>query len=159
MNHRGASGAEEDTGDGAGIFIQMPDKFLRREMLTKDIELPPEGRYGSGIVFMSPHSGEREVVMQLFEHIIHEENQKFLGWRTVPVNSSILGRTSGLYEPHMKQIFIGCDPSITKILDFERKLYVIRHRLAQVRQNLLCTFELHLPGWDGSPRRPRTIFH
>ncbi len=136
MIHRGASGSEEDTGDGAGIFIQMPDKFLRKEMLSKEIELPPEGSYGSGIVFMSPHSGEREAVMQLFEHIIREEGQKFLGWRTVPVNSSILGRTSGNYEPHMKQIFIGRDPSITNVLDFERKLYVIRRRLANnIRTN------------------------
>ena len=136
MIHRGASGSEEDTGDGAGIFIQMPDKFLRKEMLAKEIELPPEGRYGSGIVFMSPHSGEREAAMQLFEHIIREEGQKFLGWRTVPVNSSILGRTSGHYEPHMKQVFIGCDPSITNILAFERKLYVIRRRLVNsIRTN------------------------
>jgi len=136
MIHRGASGAEEDTGDGAGIFLQMPDKFLRREMQAKGIELPAEGRYGSGIVFMSPHSAEREAAMQLFEHIIREEGQKFLGWRTVPVNSAILGRTSGRFEPHMKQVFIGCNPSITNILDFERKLYVIRRRLVNsIRTN------------------------
>jgi glutamate synthase domain-containing protein 2/glutamate synthase domain-containing protein 1/glutamate synthase domain-containing protein 3 len=136
MIHRGASGSEEDTGDGAGIFIQMPDRFLRKEMLAEGIELPPEGRYGSGIVFMSPHSGEREAAMQLFEHIIREEGQKFLGWRNVPVNSAILGKTSGRYEPYMKQVFIGCNPSITNYLDFERTLYLIRRRIGfSVRTN------------------------
>ncbi|MGA0845991.1 MAG: hypothetical protein ACO3RV_05565, partial [Luteolibacter sp.] len=60
MDHRGASGSDPATGDGAGLFIQMPDKFLRREMAAKGIELPPEGEYGSGIVFLSPHTSERE---------------------------------------------------------------------------------------------------
>ncbi|MBL4576783.1 MAG: glutamate synthase subunit alpha, partial [Opitutaceae bacterium] len=129
MDHRGASGSDPDTGDGAGIFIQTPDKFLRKEMKKKGIELPAEGDYGSGIIFMSPSSGEREAAMQLFEHIIREEGQEFLGWRNVPVKSDILGKTSGRYEPVMKQVFIGRDASVPTGLDFERKLYVIRKRL------------------------------
>jgi len=128
MDHRGASGAEPDTGDGAGIFIQMPDKFLRKEMAKKGVDLPPEGHYGAGIVFMSPNASERDSAMEVFEHIVAEEGQKFLGWRTVPVKSEILGKISGSYEPVMKQIFIGRDASITDHLDWERKLYVIRRR-------------------------------
>jgi glutamate synthase (ferredoxin) len=129
MIHRGASGSDPDTGDGAGIFIQTPDKFLRKVMAERDVELPPEGQYGAGIIFLSPNPNEREATMQLLEHIIREEGQKFIAWRTVPVKSEILGKTSGRYEPVMKQIFIGRSADITDAMDFERKLYIIRKRM------------------------------
>jgi glutamate synthase (ferredoxin) len=136
MIHRGASGSDPDTGDGAGIFIQMPDKFLRKVMAEKGIELPEEGQYGSGLVFLSPEATEREATMQLFEHIIREEGQTFLGWRTVPVKSEILGKTSGRYEPVMKQLFIQRSSDLTDSMAFERKLYVIRKRMVNaVRLN------------------------
>ena len=130
MDHRGASGSDPATGDGAGIFVQMPDKFLRKEMAKKGIDLPPEGSYGSGLVFFPPDTSEREAAMQVFEIVIHEEGQQFIGWRTVPVQSRILGRTSGRYEPNIKQVFIGKNPDITDPLEFERILYVIRKRVA-----------------------------
>jgi glutamate synthase (ferredoxin) len=129
MIHRGASGSDPDTGDGAGIFVQMPDKFLRKVMLDKGIELPPEGHYGAGVVFTSPTVSEREATMQLFEHIIREEGQKFIGWRTIPVKSEILGKTSARYEPVMKQVFIERSADISDPMDFERKLYIIRKRV------------------------------
>jgi glutamate synthase domain-containing protein 1 len=136
MIHRGASGSDPDTGDGAGIFIQTPDKFLRKVMAAKGIELPPEGEYGAGIVFLSPNGSERAATMQLVEHIIREEGQKFIGWRSVPVKSEILGKTSGRYEPVIKQIFIQRAASITNPMDFERKLYVIRKRVVNaIRTN------------------------
>ena len=136
MDHRGASGSDPATGDGAGMLIQMPDKFLRREMAKKGVELPPEGDYGSGCVFFSPEAAVREVAMQVFEHVIREEGQKFLGWRTVPVKSEILGKTSGRYEPVIKQVFIGKSADITDPMAFERKLYVIRKRVgAWIRNN------------------------
>jgi len=157
MIHRGASGSDPDTGDGAGIFIQMPDKFLRKEMAKKDIELPPEGEYGAGIVFLSPEPSEREAAMQLFEHIIKEEGQKFLGWRTVPVKSDILGKTSGRYEPAMKQVFIKRSADITDPMAFERKLYRIRKLVANaIRINEVPSqfngvhgnHQNHFPGGD-----------
>ncbi|MEX0332087.1 MAG: glutamate synthase large subunit [Puniceicoccaceae bacterium] len=129
MIHRGASGSDPDTGDGAGIFIQTPDKFLRKVMAEKGIELPDEGHYGAGLVFLSPNASEREATMQLFEHIIREEGQKFIAWRTVPVKSEILGKTSGQYEPVIKQVFIARAPDVADIMDFERKLYMIRKRV------------------------------
>ncbi len=136
MDHRGASGSDPATGDGAGIFIQMPDKFLRKEMAKKGVELPPEGGYGSGLVFLSPDTSEREAAMQVFEIVIREEGQKFIGWRTVPVNSNILGKTSGRYEPCIKQVFIEKNPAISDPMEFERKLYVIRKRVATwIRDN------------------------
>ncbi len=136
MNHRGASGADPETGDGAGLLVQMPDKFLRRELAAQGVTLPPEGQYGSGLVFLSPVAAEREATMQLFEHIIKEEGQKFLGWRSVPVRSHILGRTSARYEPVIKQVFIQRAPGITDPLAFERKLYIIRKRVGNaIRRN------------------------
>ncbi|MGL5020178.1 MAG: glutamate synthase central domain-containing protein, partial [Luteolibacter sp.] len=136
MDHRGASGSDPATGDGAGIFTQMPDKFLRREMAKKGVELPPEGDYGSGCVFFSPEASVREVAMHVFELVCREEGQKFLGWRTVPVKSELLGKTSGRYEPVIKQIFIGKSADITDPMAFERKLYVIRKRVgAWIRNN------------------------
>jgi len=136
MDHRGASGADPDTGDGAGLLVQMPDKFLRKEMAAKGIELPPEGDYGSGLVFLSPQASEREAAMQVFEHVIREEGQRFLGWRAVPVKSEILGKTSGRYEPVIKQVFIAKNPAITCQKDFERRLYIIRKRVVSwIRNN------------------------
>lgn len=138
MDHRGASGSDPATGDGAGIFVQMPDKFLRKQMAKKGIELPPEGSYGSGLVFISPEPSEREAAMQVFEHVIREEGQKFIGWRTVPTKSEILGKTSGRYEPSIKQVFIEKNPAITDPIEFERVLYIIRKRVgAWIRDNMM----------------------
>ena len=136
MDHRGASGSDPATGDGAGIFVQMPDKFLRKEMAKKGFTLPPEGSYGAGLVFLPPDPSEREAAMQVFEIVIRAEGQKFIGWRNVPVNSKILGITSGRYEPTIKQVFIEKSPEITDPMEFERKLYVIRKRVAAwIRNN------------------------
>ncbi len=135
MIHRGACGCEPETGDGAGIFIQMPDKFLRRVMAERGVDLPAEGDYGSGIAFFSPNVAERSAAKEVFEHIIREEGQKPLGWRRVPVDSSILGKTSGSYEPVMEQVFIGKKSTFATPLDWERKLYMIRRRVMNAIQN------------------------
>ena len=136
MDHRGASGSDPATGDGAGLFVQMPDKFLRKKMAEKGIELPAEGNYGSGLVFLPPDPSEREAIMQVFECVIKEEGQKFLGWRTVPTKSEILGKTSGRFEPVIRQLFIEKSDDITSPMEFERKLYVIRKSVARwIRNN------------------------
>jgi glutamate synthase (ferredoxin) len=135
MDHRGASGSDPATGDGAGMLVQIPDKFLRKEMAKKGITLPPEGEYGAGLVFLSPEPSESDVAKRVFEHIIHEEGQEFLGWRHVPVKSEILGKTSGRYEPAIFQLFVGKNPAITDPMEFERKLYIIRRRVAYAIRN------------------------
>jgi glutamate synthase domain-containing protein 2/glutamate synthase domain-containing protein 1/glutamate synthase domain-containing protein 3/aryl carrier-like protein len=136
MDHRGASGSDPATGDGAGLFVQMPDKFLRKKMAEKGIELPPEGSYGSGLVFLPPDNSAREAAMQVFEHVIREQGQKFIGWRTVPTKSEILGKTSGRYEPVIRQVFIEKSPDITDPMEFERRLYIIRKTVGRwIRNN------------------------
>jgi len=128
LTHRGACGCDPRTGDGAGILIQMPDKFFRKECEPLHIELPPEGQYGAGIIFLPPNTEERNRIARWIEHIIHEEGQKLLGWREVPHDSDSIGEVARSVEPEFKQVFVGIGPD-TEQEDFERKLYVIRKRL------------------------------
>lgn len=128
LTHRGACGCDPRTGDGAGILIQMPDSFLRKECRKINIDLPPEGQYGAGIVFLPPSLEDRNIIEEWTEHIIHEEGQRFLGWRAVPHDSTQIGEVAHSVEPEFKQLFIGIGKD-TKPEDLDRKLYVIRKRL------------------------------
>ncbi len=128
LTHRGACGCDPETGDGAGITIQMPDAFLRKECATDKITLPVEGDYGAGLVFLPVDPGERNTIEEWTEHVIHEEGQRFLGWREVPHDSSKIGKVARSVEPEFKQVFIARGPE-TRPENFERKLYVIRKRL------------------------------
>jgi glutamate synthase (NADPH/NADH) large chain len=127
--HRGACGCEVNTGDGAGILLQMPDKFLRRECAAIGIGLPPAGRYGAGLVFLPRPSVQREKIQALVQAIIAEEGQRCLGWRDVPTDDHLLGATARSVAPHIKQLFIGQGDGIADQAHLERKLYVIRKRI------------------------------
>ncbi len=129
LEHRGACGFEENTGDGAGILIQMPHKFLAAVAGEDGIELPAPGRYGVAMVFLPPDKQFRKKIEERFEQVVRAEGQKFLGWRTVPTDNSTLGETAKSEEPVVRMAFVGCNSAITDELAFERKLYVIRHRL------------------------------
>jgi glutamate synthase domain-containing protein 2/glutamate synthase domain-containing protein 1/glutamate synthase domain-containing protein 3 len=129
LEHRGACGFEENTGDGAGILIQLPDKFLRAVAEEENIELPPAGHYGVAMVFLPPDKQFRQKIEERFEQVVRAEGQKFLGWRTVPTDNSTLGETAKSEEPEVRMAFVGRSPAIKDDLSFERKLYVIRHRL------------------------------
>ncbi len=128
LAHRGACGCDPETGDGAGILIQMPDDFFRKECAKSRIALPAFGNYGAGIVFLPPNLADRNVIEQWTEHIIHEEGQKFLGWRHVPHEPTQVGHVARSVMPAFKQLFIGRGKN-TRPEDFDRKLYVIRKRL------------------------------
>ncbi len=128
LTHRGACGCDPLTGDGAGIMVQMPDQFLRKECARLHISLPPSGDYGCGIVFLPTDLQERNDVEGWTEHIIHEEGQKFLGWREVPHDNARIGHVARSAAPAFKQIFIGRGAD-TPAGSFERKLYVIRKRI------------------------------
>jgi len=124
--HRGACGCEPNTGDGAGILLQMPDRFLRRECARLGIALPPAGDYGCGLVFLPRDPVAREKVQVLLHSIVEEEGQGMLGWRRVPTDDRLLGATALAAEPHIEQIVIGRGPGTAAGDAFERKLYVIR---------------------------------
>ncbi|NWK54683.1 glutamate synthase large subunit [Verrucomicrobiaceae bacterium N1E253] len=131
MEHRGGCGCDEATGDGAGLFIQLPHKFFKTITTELDFDLPEEGQYAVGFVHLSPDQEECANAMATYEKMIKKEGQTLLGWRDVPTNSEILGKAARECEPQMKQVFIARNPEITDDQDFERKLYVLRRRTAQ----------------------------
>ena len=132
LEHRGACGCEENTGDGAGILMQMPHRFLEQECDKLGIKLPAYEAYGAGMVFLPRLEKSRKQCEALFEQIAGEEGQQVLGWRTVPTDDSPIGPTAKAGEPVVRQVFIARSPDLADALAFERKLYVIRKRVEQV---------------------------
>ena len=128
LAHRGAVGAEANTGDGAGILLQLPHKFMNKVATAEGIALPQPGHYGVGMFFSSPDPVEREKSRRVFERIVEEEGQTVLGWRDVPTDDSSLGETAKASEPFMEQVFIQRSANLADELAFERKLYIIRKR-------------------------------
>ena len=129
LEHRGACGCEPNTGDGAGILLQMPHRFLTAACDRAGIRLPDARGYGAGIVFLPTDPEDRAQCQGLFERIIADEGQQPLGWRDVPTDHSMIGMTARLAEPVMRQVFIGRNESLADDPAFERKLYVIRKRV------------------------------
>lgn len=128
LNHRGASGADENTGDGAGILVQIPHDFFKRECEVLGFDLPEKGNYGVGVVFAHKYEDFRKTQMEAFEKITVEEGQKILGWREVPIDKTTIGESAQSVMPRFVQVFIGKSAEITDEMDFERKLYTIRKR-------------------------------
>ncbi|MFD0671127.1 glutamate synthase large subunit [Cohnella sp. GCM10027633] len=132
LDHRGGQGCETNTGDGAGILLQIPDAYFRRELGRAGISLPAEGDYGVGMLFLPRDEELRRSFEQQLERIVREEGQAWIGWRTVPTNDELLGDTAKAVQPYMRQAFIGRQGETGEDeLAFERKLYVIRKRAEQ----------------------------
>ncbi len=134
LTHRGATGYDPLLGDGAGILIQLPDAFLREEAAGLGIILPATGDYACGNVFL-PQSGTGRLACEsAVARIVHEEGQRFLGWRDVPRNNAGLAQAARDREPVVRQVFIGRGEATVDRNAFERKLFVIRKRVEhQVR--------------------------
>ena len=130
LEHRGACGCDPETGDGAGILIQLPDSFLQREAQKLGIALPEAGRYASGHVFLSQRAAARDWQERQLEQLIAAQGQRVLGWRDVPVDSGAIGRDARASMPIIRQIFVGAADGLEPDA-FERKLYVIRRRFEQ----------------------------
>ncbi|MDR2844341.1 MAG: glutamate synthase large subunit [Candidatus Symbiothrix sp.] len=122
MLHRGAESADNKTGDGAGIMLQIPHEFI----LLQGIPVPEKGKYGTGLVFLPQDTDQAALCMEVLQNIVEQESLKMLATRDIPVNSSILGEISRANEPVIKQIFIvGEDrPEV-----LERKLYIVRKKI------------------------------
>jgi len=129
LTHRGACGCDPETGDGAGILIQIPDAFLRKACAAIDIALPPPGEYGVGLVFLPPDVQERNFCEQAFAKVVRQEGQKLLGWRTVPIDESKCGNLARQNLPELRQVFVGRGAQTPDQAALERKLYVIRKRV------------------------------
>jgi len=150
LDHRGACGCEANTGDGAGILVQIPHQFFARECANRKFSLPAVGDYGVGMVFLPRNGASRRECERLFERIVRDEGQRVLGWRTVRTDEAGLGPTARASKPIVRQIFIarergsgtGVPPvnhaqaarAKTEHADnaaFERKLYLIRKRVSK----------------------------
>jgi len=133
LEHRGACGCEANTGDGAGILIQMPDAFLRKSV---GFTLPEAGNYGAGLVFLPHLEKDRDAIKTLIGRIVAEEGATLLGWRDVPSDNSLLGESAVATQPIFEHLFIdltavlaGDLPADERAAKAERKLYVIRKRI------------------------------
>jgi glutamate synthase domain-containing protein 2/glutamate synthase domain-containing protein 1/glutamate synthase domain-containing protein 3 len=132
MDHRGGCGCDAKTGDGAGIFFQLPHAFFKAVTPDLGITLPAEGDYAVGFCYLSPNAEDCAAAMKTIQEIVEREGQSLLGWRDVPVKSDILGTASRECEPAMKQFFVGRAKNIADSQEFERKLYIIRRVCSDV---------------------------
>ena len=128
LDHRGACGCEKNTGDGAGILMQVPHRFLKKVAAGQGIALPEAGSYGVAMVYTSPDAAVRATSQEIFERVAREEGAAVIGWRDVPVNNSMIGATAKNSEPFMRQVFVARGVDCADAQAFERKLYVIRKR-------------------------------
>ncbi|WP_405580312.1 glutamate synthase large subunit [Streptomyces sp. NBC_01190] len=125
LEHRGATGAEPDSGDGAGILLQVPDAFLRG---AAGFELPAAGQYAVGLAFLPQESDDRGKAVDTIERIAAEEGLTVLGWREVPTDASSLGATSRSTMPHFAQLFIGDEAGRRAGIELDRPAFVLRRR-------------------------------
>jgi glutamate synthase domain-containing protein 2/glutamate synthase domain-containing protein 1/glutamate synthase domain-containing protein 3 len=146
LEHRGASGADPRTGDGAGILMQMPDELLRA---VAGFELPPAGQYGVLMCFLPTGEEARASLEQLLERTVQAEGQRLLGWRDVAVDPEQAGEVAGACRPVVRQLFVGAGAEQAGDQDaFERKLYVIRR---------VCELTAEHPGLYVCSSSSRTI--
>jgi glutamate synthase (ferredoxin) len=153
LDHRGACGCETNTGDGAGILMQVPHKFMQKVAAAEGITLPEAGQYGVGMIYSSPDGKTRQKSRQMFEQLVTDEGMKVLGWRDVPTDNSPLGNTAKSSEPFMEQVFVLPDPTWDQMV-FERKLYVLR----KLSHNQLRLSQIN-PCWYPASLSCRTIVY
>jgi glutamate synthase domain-containing protein 2/glutamate synthase domain-containing protein 1/glutamate synthase domain-containing protein 3 len=140
--HRGACGCEANTGDGAGVLIQMPDRFLRKATADLGFTLPPAGQYGAGLVFLPKDQNARLALRQLIEQTVRAEGHAVLGWREVPGDDSSLGASARAAKPVIEQLFIADgrrsagEGEEAARARFERALFVIRKQVEHAGDRL-----------------------
>lgn len=142
MEHRGACGCDPESGDGAGIMIQIPHEFFWEECINLDIQLPEPGYYGVGMVFLPKDETLNQICRQVIQEATEDRKMDFLGFRTVPVNKEGIGPTALSAEPEIVQFFVSRPVGVTNTEDFERKLYVLRRLIIQ---KIKATQEYPLP--------------
>ncbi len=155
LTHRGACGCDPLTGDGAGILTQIPHEFFVAKAAELGITLPAAGEYGIGVVFLPCEAQERAICEAEFEKAVAEEGQVFLGWRDVPVNNGVLGRTAQAVEPTIRQFFVARGKDTPADM-FEWKLFVIR----KLQANAIANSDLSQKQYNYTPSlSSRTIIY
>src|SRR5205809_3629472 len=135
MEHRGACGCENNTGDGAGIMIQMPHEFFFDECLKLGVHLPSYGKYGVGVIFFPKEIRLREECRDIFNRAAERLGMDILLYRKVPVNPDGIGLTALSVEPEIEQVFIACPDHLKNPDEFERKLFVLRNHASHLIRN------------------------
>ena len=135
MEHRGACGCEVNTGDGAGIMLQIPHEFFFDECLKLETHLPAFGKYGVGFIFFPKEIRQREECRDIFNRSAEKLGLTILTYRKVPVNKEGIGPTALSVVPCMEQVFIACPDQITNPDDFERKLFILRNYASHTIEN------------------------
>jgi len=135
MEHRGACGCESNTGDGAGIMIQVPHEFFFDECIKLGVHLPSFGKYGVGVIFFPHEIRLREECRDIFNRTAEKLGLEVLAYRKVPTNSDGIGLTALSVEPEMEHVFIACPDHITNSEEFERKLFVLRNYSSHIINN------------------------
>jgi glutamate synthase (NADPH/NADH) large chain len=142
MEHRGACGCEVNTGDGAGIMLQVPHEFFFDECLKLGVHLPAFGKYGVGVIFFPKEIRLREECRDIFNRSAEKLGLEILTYRKVPVNKEGIGATALSVEPCMEHVFVGCPDHITNPDDFERRLFVLRNHASHTISNTVKKDEI-----------------
>jgi len=142
MEHRGACGCEENSGDGAGIMIQVPHEFFFDECLKLAVHLPAYGKYGVGMVFFPKEIRLREECRDILNRSAEKMGLEILAFRKVPVNPNGIGKTALSVEPEMEQVFIACPDHISNPENFERKLFILRNYTTHIINNTVRKDEI-----------------
>ena len=129
LGHRGAAGADPETGDGAGIMMQMPHEFIASEFGRLGVRVPDVGSYGIGMTFLPQDPEERARCEAAVEQIVEEEGQSFLGWRDVPVSPDKIGTLAARVMPVIRQFMVGRSETTESGREFELRLFVIRKQV------------------------------
>ncbi|MEL7170797.1 MAG: glutamate synthase subunit alpha, partial [Bacteroidota bacterium] len=158
LDHRGAYGCDEASGDGAGILLQLPHAFLKAKATLREVRLPRPGHYGVGMVFMPKDLEAQQAYRSLFEDTASAEGMKVLGWRRVPVNSGVLGPVARSNEPAIFQVFVRRGRSFRRA-PFEQRLYMLRRRATKAAQALASKHETLLRGFHLISLSSRTLVY
>src|SRR5574343_1570990 len=142
MEHRGACGCENNTGDGAGILIQIPHEFFFDECIQLGKHLPDAGKYGVGMIFFPKSVGLREECRDIFNRAAEKLGLEIIAYRKVPVNKENIGPTALSVEPCMEQVFIACPDHIQDNEAFERKLFILRNYVSHTINNTIKKDEI-----------------
>ena len=155
LQHRGACGCDAETGDGAGVLIQIPHQFFSKEAARLGFSLPPAGEYGVAMCFLPVEHQQRLACEGLLEKISREEGLTVLGWRDTPVQVDAIGRVARASQPYIEQFFVARPAGLTSE-QFERKLYVVRKRV----ESLVATSDMREKGFFYLPSfSSRTIVY
>ena len=155
LTHRGAVGADPLAGDGAGILLQIPDTFMREEAKKIKITLPKSGEYGVLMIFLPHEEKTRAKIKKIFEDLVAQEGQKFLGWREVPTDNSKFSENVKSTEPYIAQGFVGQSDEIKRNGELELKLYIIRKQLS----NIVLEMKEDTSAYYGCSCSSRTILY